>query len=171
MGGGEGGGAGLKTEQLLGRPYNPGCEGTWGWFIGRQLPLLMMANRGRDMLSHAAVLYSVNIGTKIFLYIKQHQNIKCLMATETHDKEKHARNPLPAQTRRLPQVTWYCFFWGGDLLLPLPSDLVHVQFICLFPYRWTVVYMNSFYPVTGLLMKWTDVTRTAHYPLTFGTSL
>ena len=31
------------------------------------------------------------------------------------------------------------------------------------------MYPNSFYTVTGLLMKRTAVTRRAHYPVTFGT--
>ena len=41
--------------------------------------------------------------------------------------------------------------------------LVHVQFICFFQYRWPAVYLNSFYPVTGLPVKRTAVTQTAHY--------
>ena len=46
------------------------------------------------------------------------------------------------------------------LLLPfLIFDLGHVQYICFFQYRWTAIYPNSFYPVTGLPVKRTAVTR------------
>ena len=61
------------------------------------------------------------------------------------------------------------FVGGKKVLLPLPFpifDLVHVQFICFFRYRWTAVYPNSFYPVTVLPI--TVVTWTAHYPVDFG---
>ena len=64
------------------------------------------------------------------------------------------------------------FVGGKKVLLPLPFpifDLVHMQFICFFRYRWTAVYPNSFYPETGLPVKITAVTQTAHYPVTFGT--
>ena len=55
--------------------------------------------------------------------------------------------------------------WKGKILNVYPCafpifDLVHVQLIWLFWYRWTTVDQNSFYPVTGLSMK-----RTA-YPVT-----
>ena len=36
--------------------------------------------------------------------------------------------------------------------------------------RWTAVYQNSFYPVTGLPMKRTAVTPTAYYPVTLVTA-
>ena len=52
--------------------------------------------------------------------------------------------------------------------LPYIFDLVQMQFICFFWYRWTAVYPNSFYPVTGLPIKRTAVTQTAHYPVAFG---
>ena len=39
---------------------------------------------------------------------------------------------------------------GKFTLFPFPIfDLVHVQHIRLFWYRWTAVYLNSFYPVIG----------------------
>ena len=73
-------------------------------------------------------------------------------------------NPLHAQSR---QFTYYCFIGGKKFRLPLPVlifDLVHVQYICFL-----TVQMSSFYPVTGLPVKRTAVTQTAHYPVTFGT--
>ena len=79
------------------------------------------------------------------------------------------KNPLPAQTRTITQVCQVLFVLGEKFLLPLPFpifDLVHVQSISFFRYRWTAVYKNSIYPVTGL-----PVTRTAQYPVTFGISL
>ena len=62
---------------------------------------------------------------------------------------------------------------GGISFYPSPKfpifDLVHVQLVCLFQYKWTAVYLNSFYPVTGLPTKRTAVTRTAHNLVNFGT--
>ena len=44
-----------------------------------------------------------------------------------------------------------------------------IELIWSLRYRWTAVYPNSFYLVTGLPMKRTAVTWTAYYPVTFGT--
>ena len=46
---------------------------------------------------------------------------------------------------------------------------VKFTFAPSFPYLWTAVYPNSFYPVTGLPMKKTAVTWTVHYRVPFGT--
>ena len=57
--------------------------------------------------------------------------------------------------------------WGKNILLSHPFPIfdlrriVHVQCSCAFT--------NSFYWGTGLPMKRSAVTRTAHYPVTFGT--
>ena len=84
------------------------------------------------------------------------------------------RNPLPAQTRRLPQFTYYCL-WGETVYFAPPSpifDLVQVQYICFLSFYGTdeqLFLSTSFYPVNaGLPVERTAVTRTAHYP--FGTS-
>ena len=54
---------------------------------------------------------------------------------------------------------------------PFPIfDLVHLQFICFFGTDEQLFYLNSFYPVTGLPMKRTVVTRTACYLVTFDTT-
>ena len=53
---------------------------------------------------------------------------------------------------------------GNFSLLPLLFpifDILHVQLIWLFRYRWTAAYQNSFYSEIGLPMK-----RTAYYPVT-----
>ena len=44
-----------------------------------------------------------------------------------------------------------------------------VQHIRSFWYWWTSVFPNSFYAITGIPMKRTDFTRTAHYLDTIGT--
>ena len=64
-----------------------------------------------------------------------------------------------------------CFHstWRGTFeLLPLPFpilDLVNMQLIWLFGYRWTPVYQNSFFLVNGLPMKRTADTWTTYYPV------
>ena len=75
------------------------------------------------------------------------------------------KNPLPYMS--LPQVlftTGVPVMGGNFSLLPLLFpifDILHVQLIWLFRYRWTAAYQNSFYSVIGLPMK-----RTAYYPVT-----
>ena len=66
-------------------------------------------------------------------------------------------------------------FWGKvSFAPPLPylwsiARTSSTTYICFLRYRWAAVYPNSFYLVTGLPVKRTDVTRTAYYPVTFGT--
>ena len=73
------------------------------------------------------------------------------------------KKPLPAQNKLItPGLVYQALLWGKNLFLPLPFpsfDLVHMQLIWLFQYRWTAVYPNSFYPGS-----W--ITRKAYFPVT-----
>ena len=105
-----------------------------------------------------------------------HEKTTCVNPVKR--KTRHSGNPgireetpLPAQTRWLPPgLSYLVLFVGGkSSFTPFPIfDLMHML-ICLFQYRWTAVYLNSSYPVTGLPMKKTAVTRTAQFPVTFHT--
>ena len=70
--------------------------------------------------------------------------------------------PLPAKSKSITQVT--VFLVGQNFyFFTLPYQYLWSDY---FLYRWTAVFPNSFYPVTGLLVKKTAVTRTAYYPVT-----